>query len=464
MNLIITNTRTYVEGGKHAQVLAKMALRYKDPNAAAIKRKTGRKWDGYRSMHDGRKKSFSTGLLPRVEWYLAANSVGYTKIDQRVMPKRPSWPVTLSGIDFHGYQTKSITTFLNKGQGILKLGTGAGKTECAVAITKACGVPTIFLTHRVNLMYQAAERYALRWPEAKSQIGIVGNGQFDLRHITFATVQTLHSAIKTHGDAILGDLKHFGLLIIDEAHRVGAKQFHQTADWLPGCYWRLGLTATPFMHEDPRANLQLEGTIGQVIHEVSPSELIEAGVLARPYFKFFNIDQPKGIKKLKNWRDIYEEGIVNNVFRNQVIINNTSKLIDMGHKPLVIVQETGHGKTLAKGLYSAGKKVLLITGKDDVSTRIRGLNALAKGRAEAIISTNIFDEGIDVKDVSAIVLAAGTKSAPSLFQRTGRAIRKKDDGGHAVIIDFIDNQHKTLVKHSLRRYELVSSEPSFKIM
>jgi hypothetical protein len=90
MNLIITNTRTYVEGGKHAQVLAKMALRYKDPNAAAIKRKTGRKWDGYRSMHDGRKKSFSTGLLPRVEWYLAANSVGYTKIDQRVMPKRPS--------------------------------------------------------------------------------------------------------------------------------------------------------------------------------------------------------------------------------------------------------------------------------------------------------------------------------------------------------------------------------------
>lgn len=89
---------------------------------------------------------------------------------------------------------------------------------------------------------------------------------------------------------------------------------------------------------------------------------------------------------------------------------------------------------------------------------------MADGHIQAIIATNIFDEGIDVKEIDSVVLAAGNKSAPALFQRTGRAIRKKAEENYAVIIDFIDRTHKKLLEHSSARYGIVTNEPGFVVL
>ena len=85
--------------------------------------------------------------------------------------------------------------------------------------------------------------------------------------------------------------------------------------------------------------------------------------MARPYFKFFPINHPVDMGGLTNWRDVYEEGIVYNSFRNEVIVKNAVKLIEMGHKPLIIVQETNHGTLLKAGIEVAGKRVSFMTGK-----------------------------------------------------------------------------------------------------
>jgi superfamily II DNA or RNA helicase len=465
MEIVVTNSRAWVNGspGDHNAIYSALSYRIPETQLKMMRSPITKK-NPYRSLYDRRKKWFPSGLLSRVSEHLSSVHISPSIIDQRVMPKRPQWPVQLHGITLRPEQVTACTRFLTMGQGILKLGTGAGKTECAVAIAKACGVPTIFLTHRVNLVYQAAERFAKRWPESKSGIGIVGNGNFDIRPLTFATVQTLHSAIKQYGKEAIDMLKPFQLMIIDEAHRVGADQFHRTADLLQNAYWRLGLTATPFMSDDPADNLHLEGTIGRVVHEVTPTTLIEEGTLAKPFFKFFEIDQPRDLEGLRNWRDIYEEGIINNTFRNRVIAGNTAKLVDMGYKPLVIVQELAHGKILFEAIQSAGKRVSLVTGADDVGSRVSALKGLSKGSIDVIVSTNIFDEGIDVADVSSVIFASGGKSPMALFQRTGRAIRKKEGRNNAIIIDFIDRQHKTLLRHSLRRQQLVRSEPGFQIV
>jgi len=465
MKLIVTNTYTHVEGSKHAQFLASHALKYFVPNReAAIRRSGVRGWDGSKSMHDARKKRFPAGLTDIVTQYLDSMGCLYEVADIRKAPGRPTWPIQLHGIELRDYQEQSVTRFLSAGRGILKLGTGGGKTEISIAITKAIARPTMFLTHRVNLLYQSAERYVKRWPECKPRIGIIGDGNMNFNEITFATVQTLHSVIKKYGKAAHEELAKYNLMIVDEAHRIGATQFHECAGALPNAYWRLGLTATPFMSEDPSDNMHLRGAIGDVIHEVTASTLIDAGVLAKPFFKFFVINEPNNISSLKNWRDIYEKGIVNNVFRNKIISENTAKLVGMGYKPLVIVTEVAHGEALNTALLASGVKSRMVTGRDDVTVRVAGLKALSSGKAECIVCSNIFDEGVDVQDVSAIVLAAGTKSAPALFQRTGRAIRKKEDGGNAIVIDFIDRQHKILERHSLQRYSLVKSEPGFSIM
>ncbi len=465
MRLIVTNSVTKVEGNEQDQAMVSASLRYLVPNAdAAIKRSGRSGWDGYKSIHDRRSKTFPSGLLSMVVEFLAKAHYRYEVVDTRACPGPPRWPVQLNGIEFRGYQNDAINAALTSGQGILQLATGAGKTEVAVALTKAIGLPTIFLTHRVNLLYQSAERFAKRWPECKRDIGIVGDGNMQFGDITFATVQTLHSAIKRYGKEAAQELTRYRMMIIDEAHRVGAAQFWQTARLLGNAYWRFGLTATPFMSDNPADSMHLLGAVGNVIHRVSATELINAGVLARPFFKFNVMPPDKEVAKLRNWRDIYEKGIVYNDHRNRVIVDSARQLVGMGYNPLVIVSELAHGRILEQAMTASGLRVRLVTGADDVRTRVKALSALAGSGADVIVCSNIFDEGVDVKDVSAIILAAGTKSAPALFQRTGRAIRKKDDGGNAVVVDFIDRQHRTLERHSLMRYSLVKSEPGFTII
>lgn len=176
-----------------------------------------------------------------------------------------------------------------------------------------------------------------------------------------------------------------------------------------------------------------------------------------------HVDAPLN-RRYTNWRDIYEFGIVKNVARNKLIIQQAIKLSEMNKKTLIIVQETIHGKIIEKVMTDMGLVTKYIDGSNSYAEREKALKMLAAGKLESIICTNIFDEGVDVEDISAVILAAGTKSAPALFQRTGRAVRKKEDENYAIIIDFIDKHHPKLLEHSIQRYELIKNERGFVIL
>lgn len=337
-------------------------------------------------------------------------------------------------------------------------------TECAIALTKALGVPTLFLTHRIQLLYQMAQRFAKRMPNMSDQIGLIGDSVYEPRRITIATVQTIDSLIKRDQAQAKALLRQYQFLIIDEAHRAKSKQFHLPASLCNEAYYRLAMTATPFMRGDPEENFYLTGISGPIIAKVSATDLIERGILAKPFFKFFPVNTLK-LDKLTNWRDVYEQGIIHNEYRNNIIAKQAAKLVASGKKILVIVVEVEHGKVVEKALLNEGLMAKFITGQNTMAERESALNWLRSNNGQVIVATNIFDEGIDVHEINAVILAAGTKSAPALFQRTGRALRNKgDEANFAIIIDFIDYQHGKLLEHSLARYRLIQSEPGFAIL
>jgi superfamily II DNA or RNA helicase len=122
-----------------------------------------------------------------------------------------------------------------------------------------------------------------------------------------------------------------------------------------------------------------------------------------------------------------------------------------------------HGKILTGLCAKKGVRVRYQDGQNSYREREKALKWLSKS-GDAIIATNIFDEGVDCRQINAVILAAGTKSAPALFQRTGRAARKKETDNYAIIIDFIDNHHRKLAEHSKRRYNLIKREKGFAIL
>jgi superfamily II DNA or RNA helicase len=461
MQLTVENAVTRVEGTKEERVVLWQSLSYVDRYWA------GKGWKNTtKSMFNRRANNFLTGLLPQA--IDGMNKVGqpFKLVDARVLGTTPHWPVTLPGITFRDYQVECIEAYLKAKRGIIKAGTGAGKTLMSAGILKACQCPTIFLVHRTHLLYQTAEVYLKVMPEIKPYLGIVGDGSKELKPITLATVQTIDSMLKEHGSRFAKELEMFKLMMVDEAHRATGAQFEKVVTCLKNCDYRLGLTATPFMTEREEDDLRLKGLFDRIIYEISPSELIRKGVLARPYFTFYRVPEsndPK-LKKLKNYRDIYEKLIIENTVRNEMIAKKTRELVNMGRKPLVICAELRHIELLGPMFESQGIDVAVVTGAASTAERAKKLKSLDSGRYDAIVCTTIFDEGVDLPNIGGVVMAAGNKAAPAIFQRTGRAIRKKEEDNYAVIVDFFDDTHPILRRQSEKRIEIIRREPEFRIV
>jgi superfamily II DNA or RNA helicase len=325
----VGNSLTRANTDSDGDALIDSVLRYKVPSYEIIKRKMGyaaMRWDGTKSFYS--RGIFLTGLLGKVTAKCVEAGMPFSISDKRPEVFHPGTVSAnmLQGIELYDFQVRTINECLHAKRGVVQLPTGAGKTEVAIALTKAIMQPTLFITHRVNLLHQTAQRYTDRLPELKSRIGVIGDGGYQTNFLTFATVQTLYSFIKKDPKAMHEELSRFKVLITDEAHHSGAMQFYESSKLCTGATWRFALTATPFMGGDVADDMYLMGTTGPVISRVTNSELIDAGILAKPYFKFFEISEPAKIKSLKSWRDVYERGIVHNTHRKMLIARQTAHL------------------------------------------------------------------------------------------------------------------------------------------
>ena len=179
------NSYAFCEGSQAELLCVSQALTYEAENWQAIRAQALRRapgspyWLRYRqgTFHDHKAGGFLTGLLPIVLKGLASQCHDVKVLDQRRPPHSVPPPVhpSLDGIELREYQIRAASNFLKTGRGVTQIATGGGKTECAI-VPKALGLPPLFLTHRVNLLWQTAERFAKRQPEYKDRIGMFGKG------------------------------------------------------------------------------------------------------------------------------------------------------------------------------------------------------------------------------------------------------------------------------------------------
>ncbi len=470
------NNFTKVEAATESIQLIYNLLSYQLENYDLIGRKqyarTGNKywlkWDGIKSFYDRKTNQFLTGLLPSVVAGIRNNGIGYEVFDQRKKPNLPAnchagyelYDKKHGKIELYDFQKQACEDILSHKRGVAKLATGAGKTEIGIALTKALNLPTLFLTNKINLLHQTAERFQERIPSLRGKIGIIGDGEYSPNFVTIATVHTLQALIKKDAKHAVEELRRFQFLIIDEAHRSGSNQFYGTANCCINAYLRIGLTATPFMNNNTEEDLYLRGITGNQIVNVTNAKLIERGILAQPYFLFLNIKYPDNIGSITDYDTAYERGIVNNEYRNSIIVDKVGEIKEK-YKPLVVVYKLRHGENLLRQFDANGIKAEFISGSNSYAERKKALDMLSKKKIDVIIATNIFDEGIDVKEINCVILAAGNKSAPAFFQRAGRAMRKKTENNHALIIDFIDMTNDKLFQHSKMRFDYVKNESGF---
>ena len=87
---------------------------------------------------------------------------------------------------------------------------------------------------------------------------------------------------------------------------------------------------------------------------------------------------------------------------------------------------------------------------------------MKNGELDLLIASKIFDQGVDIPQLDALILAGSGKSSGRALQRIGRVIRTNPGKSNAIVVDFYDNA-KYLKDHSQRRIDIYKSEPGFKI-
>jgi superfamily II DNA or RNA helicase len=476
LKIVVGATMAHFEGDRFPLDQVSEATSFHVPGYQYTPSYMEHRWDGKRHLFDRRKLCFPAGLLQRVAQVLEKEKLHF----EIVAPQPPSavqgTKYMLPEFELRDYQRECVKAALAARRGVLEMATGAGKTVVAAQIIYELGLPALFFVHTRDLLHQTHDFFR---EHLCRKVGIVGDGQIHLAPLTVATLQTVARAMdipvppsadeeaQLEEDATdishaRGRLSRFveecPVVFFDECHHLPAETFYSLAMRTTGAWYRYGLSATPYRSD--RMDLLLEAAVGPKMFRANASVLIEKGYLVPPEITFLAPPAYHGApSRSLDYATMFHDYVVANPARNDMVATEARRLAADNKSVLILVSQVAHGQRLAMLLPEA----VFVQGNDSAVKRQRVFKKLEAKEQLIVIATTLADEGLDVPTLDAVILASGGKSETRTLQRIGRALRPAPGKTKATVIDFFDNA-PFLKEHSLRRYEIYSTEPQFRVL
>jgi superfamily II DNA or RNA helicase len=452
-------------------------LSYREPGSEFSPQARNFGWNGIIHLMN-KKNQFPLGLLETVKKFLLDNAIAFEIIDERKLVEAAE-PIDISKRLAklnklpRYYQVNAVKAALDNPRGIIKATTGAGKTLIAAILTAAINKPTNIFVIGLDLLSQFHTLFSEVFDE---EIGYVGDGVCNLQRINIISLWTAAKALnpkkkikvidedddkekfnESDTDKIVAAIKGGKVIIFDECHSASTESFKKLyANINPEYLY--GMSGTP--HKLEETDILIKGFLGEIIIDIQASELIEKGFLVKPIIKFFEV--PKMYIENKTYTGIYKEYVVENPIRNGMVVDYTKKLVENGFQTLVLFRQISHGKQLFEMLKKAGIEVEMLSGKDKLEQRENVKERLLSKKLNCVVASSIFDIGVDISSLNALVLASPNKSLVRALQRIGRVIRPFPGKTEVRVIDFYDNV-MYLKSHSKRRYQIYSQEKGFEV-
>lgn len=466
-------------------------------------------WDGTVHLFDVIQGVFPSGLLERFIMCLRTVGVHYTikryfEYPTPYLTLTPTFPFTPTDD-----QIAAVAALDKANYGIAKLPTGFGKTSyVAAALIAKKGVRSLFLANQRVLIYDAKKDFEQVFSD--EPIGIIGDGEFDVKNITVASIQGVIAGLKpptaleikqaedelrvvrfqNEGDdskkaqqaikkaekkvatkkarversvQLTEYLKTIDLFIVDENQVLGTDMWKLFLDTCPAPY-RYSLSATDTRTDGGR--IEIIAATGERRYESSAAEQIEKGRLAefKAYFKYFDHGlSPEYLKELQiDFHQAYKIFIVENDARNNYLIDVMIDWMNEGHSILGLVTRIEHAERVmalleARG-YKEGLHYRYADGKTPKKVRSEIIDDYREGKFPILLGTSIFDVGFNAKNASRVVRFNAGASEVREPQRAGRTVRMREDGSRGESIDIIDLNAPYFMQQGFKRMNLLKQE------
>lgn len=314
------------------------------------------------------------------------------------------------------------------GGSIISIPPGQGKTVLAIYLITKLKVKTLIIVHQTFLLNQWTERIN-QYTDAS--IGIIQQNKIDINKDI--VIAMLHSVSMKDYDKEL--LSSFPLVIYDECHHLGAKQFCKSLMKVQAQYY-LGLSATPERKD------KLEKVFKYFLGDIKYRGEIKSNNNVDVNIYYFNSEDNKLFKTLLNK--------FRKTFKLPEMITNLCKIEDRNELIIKIIKDI-----LIK---EPTRKILLLSSRCNDSS-INHLKLISdklinfewgyyKGgmkkhqldlssTKQIIIGTyNMAQEGLDIPSLDTLILA--TPLIGNITQTCGRILRGENKN-KPLIIDIIDN-------------------------
>ncbi len=369
-------------------------------------------------------------------------------------------------------QLMALRHLLQHNTGILSGTTAFGKTIVAIKLIAEKKINTLILVDKISLLSQWRERLSeflevnelplAAGPEEKttttvkrgrkkkiSVIGQIGGGKNALSGIIDIAVM---QSLSRQGE-VKECVKNYGLVIADECHHASAFTYEQILKTAHAKYI-YGLTATPTRKDGHHPILFMH--CGPIRYRDDPKQQAEI----RPFDhfivpRFTPLRIPLGTdSKDLSIQGLYSE-IMDNDFRNQLIVEDVLKNYGQGRNCLVLTLRTAHVERLAKNIEENIPDVIALTGgmgrksTREIFERIAGIPA--EKNIVLVATGHFIGEGFDEPRLDTLFLAMPISWKGTLQQYAGRLHRLFKTKKEVRIYDYVDIQIKMLENMYQRR-------------
>ncbi len=346
------------------------------------------------------------------------------------------------------HQTEGMETWWRqRGQGLVVLPTGTGKTFLAMLAIRKAARPAIVVTPTIDLLNQW---YGQLKDSFGTEVGLLGGGSYDIQPLTVSTYDSAYIHLERWGN-------RFGLIVFDECHHLPGPSYRMIAVGSLAPY-RLGLTATP-ERADGQDSLY-ETLIGPVVYRREITQL--AGEFLAEYrtqrvyvnltpdeeriyrenreaYRNFawqrgiSLGSPNGWQRFISECSRSAEGrAAFKAFWEQKRVERApaakmAKLEELlaQHPNDRILIFTADNATV----HRISRKFLVpsITHQTKAKERKKILERFHSGEYSILVTSQVLNEGVDVPAASVGIVLSGTGTTRENVQRLGRILRKYGD-------------------------------------
>jgi len=447
---------------EHLKLIRKLSesTKVRAPGARFAK-SFGVTWDGcYRFVSPHGR--FLTGLTPLIVNTLKDlnEDVEVITPDFKIRSHQRS-EVALKGVNLYKHQRQGANVALKRCRGVLEMATNAGKTEVAAyMILKLCNAGKIlWLTHSLSLSDQTTKRMMKR---TDISVSVCKEGRLDITgDIVVSTTQTMYKALRSSKPKVAARvtefLKDIKVIFFDECQFGSAKTWMTIAEKCENAYYRYGLSGTPYT-KDPVRNRRLIGVLGDTIYETTNKYMVENGYSCDVVV----VSIPCNHHEYLSYTTAISEGVDRNDKRNELIVKSIAKL-EKGNIGLILANHIEHTKTLDRLAKANGLKSRLVYGKHSVSYRNKAIDDLQKGKLDCLISTNIFDIGIDIPKLQWLFMAGPVQAKGRIKQRLGRVLRIAE-GKKSAVVYYIDDKGDHYLEKSAKSIRTTLTKEGFLVV